>query len=440
MADRINPARVHHGGSASELSVFGLVRMATFFILPFIIIDALPIQLQMFLTGGDIVVGTAYFKGALLAALALVLAIRLRISDSAAALLAFAFASYLVCAFLFHATVVGFPMGELVTGYSSYYTLYLSCLLALTCPLRLSSRRLVVLLVVLACICSALGIAQFITQEPLVYAHNADRTFEISAFQNIGSIRAFSFFTAPGLFGTYSSLCAVLMFTLCLRKWKPWLSAPLLLLFLFATYTSGIRTDLVGTICSLVSAVILVYNPRSFVVRYLPVLYIPVGLVVGAYAYWAASVGNRGEALTATGSFQERLSEWAYYVGTLRQTEPSRLLLGSGWLQAFGSHSTNAAPFPIDNFVLATIMNSGIIGLLFMIAIFYLLWRRVLAAMNLNSSVLVITVAASLSSFWCLGLFTIATTQLAAIYLVFALSDESATTRTSSMPALRTAS
>jgi hypothetical protein len=407
--------------TSSHSDVFMLIRLFVLAVIPFVLVDAAIYQLQMFVAGGRAPVTAAVLKLALLSALMVAALLRCKIANPKLMRIGLLFIAYLVLDLLFLYFNVGIDFVDILVSYNIYYLIFFIDILALCVPLRISDRLLVRVAIGCFLICAPLGFAQYFSQRPIVPTESGDNNFRVLVWNAAGGIRAFSLFTAPGFFGLFSSLIASISIAMC-RLRRNWIVAlPLLLMSVFACWISLTRSDLVGLACALTTACLITFSKKKNRARWLPLVYVPLGVLVGIYAFFLSSSGSGTRAITDTSSFTERLYEWGFYLGSFRMDKWPTFLFGSGLVQS-EKVQTNGSIVPIDNLYLAVTLHTGIVGLALTMALFWTLWEWLRKRAELRTSYLYTAVAASFSTLWCVGLFSVSAAALGGMLLLCAVS------------------
>ena len=404
----------------SRSGIFLIIRMLVLAIMPFMVVEGAIYQLQMFVTGGSTPISFVALKLIILLLLTAALLLRsTRVSNRQTTQIALLFALYLLCVALYQYLILDLDIIDILGSYNSYYLVFFLNCLALLVPLNISDKKLTRIVVITFLICAFVGLAQYIEQSPLLPTSNSDGTFKINVWQSHGNMRVFSLFSAPGFFGMFSAFVAALALA-SLRGKRNIYGLPLLILGVSACLISSTRTELVGMACALMTAYILTYKRTSKVTRYLPVFYLPAGLLVGIYAFFQSASGGANQSLGDTTSFTARLYEWGYYISTFRVSDWPKMLFGYGIVQN-GATKGSAAIVAIDNLYLATVLHIGIIGLVLLMLLSWWLWLEVWKAAVLTRSSLLVAVAASYSTLWVVGIFALGSAQMATILLLFSI-------------------
>lgn len=119
--------------------------------------------------------------------------------------------------------------------------------------------------------------------------------------------------------------------------------------------------------------------------------------------------------IASSASIEERISITKYYITQISDVGLVGWLFGLGW----SFRSNPLAALPIDNGYLASILNAGIIGLIFWLGIMWLTWISIVRHPDLKSDPLLIGAAAFFSQFMFLNIFgTHLEPQIVMIYVI----------------------
>lgn len=399
-----------------------LIRSAVLAIAPFILVDAAMYQLQMFATGGATPITPAVLKMALLGAFAAAFLLRGKMSNHPVAYPALLFIAYLVLAALHQYLDLGIDFFDILLSYNAYYLLPLIGVLALSVPVNISDRLLVRLSIALAVICGALGIAQYLTNSPIVPTASSDGYFKVMVWSSLGHIRVFSLFVEPAACAVFFCFIASLAVAMSSRAKNLIFTIPLLALSLFMSWASGARTNIMGTACGVVSSWIITFASRKDRTKWLPFLWLTVGIIVAFYAYSQVSGGGLSTgSMTDATSISQRFASWFNFIEMFRSTSIYNLLLGYGMVQGQRLDPTSRATS--DNLYLALILHIGIFGLLLMLLLLWQLWQVVRKEAEARTSYLTTAVAATYSTILLTGLFKL--DSFGMIFLFFAISNQS---------------
>jgi hypothetical protein len=401
---------------------FALIRLAVLAIVPFILVDAALYQLQMFVTGGGTPITPAVLKIGLLCAFVMAFLLRGKISNPPVIKIAVVFCAYLVFAALHQYFNLGIDLIDILLGYNAYYLLTLICVMALSTPVNIQDRLLVAILIALSVICGALGIAQYLTNSPIVRTSSTDGYFKVLVWSSLGRVRVFSLFTAPASCGAFFGFIGSLAVAMCRRRSNMIIAIPLLGLSLFLSWASNARTTIVGTICALIASWIITFLSRKDRTKWLPVLWLMGGIIIALYAYLQTGSGGLSTGLiTDASSFAERFARWSTIVDMFRSTSFINVLLGYGRVQGEKLDPTGTGGS--DNLYLALILHIGVIGLSLMMLLLWSLWQTVRKEAEARTSYLVTAVAAIYSTVFLTGIFDISSFGM--IFVFFAISNKS---------------
>ena len=126
--------------------------------------------------------------------------------------------------------------------------------------MRVTDRVLLVMVIALAVVCGALGVAQYVTNTPIVPTFSSDGYFKVMVWSTGGHVRAFSLFVAPASCGAFFCFTASLAVAMARRQKNLIIAIPLLLLSLFVSWASDARTTMVATVCGVVTSWIITFN------------------------------------------------------------------------------------------------------------------------------------------------------------------------------------
>ncbi len=357
---------------------------------------------------------------ALLAAIATRALLRGKIREKAASHAALVFIAYLVLAAFHQYFDLGIPFTDIFLSYNAYYLLPLVGALSLASPFDIPERVLIRLLLALSFICGALGVAQYVTNNPIVRTDSSDGYFRVMVWSSFGHIRVFSLFIEPATCALFFSLIACLAVALCNRRKNLTLAIPLLILSLFTAWATGARTNIACTVCGVLSSCVITFGRRKNRTQWLPLLWLAAGLLLAFYAYAQAGGGglSTGEITDAT-SFSERFTIWSRILDLLLSTSVWNLLFGYGMVQGAALDPTGTGGS--DNLYLALILHIGLIGLSLMLFLLWHLWNLVRKEAEAKRSYLTTAVAAAYSTVLLAALFKI--NFFGVIFLLFAVSD-----------------
>jgi O-antigen ligase len=405
---------------------FALIRLAVLTIAPFILVDAAIYQLQMLVTGGETPVTPAVLKVGLLLAFSAAFLLRGRISRQPVAKVALLFVAYLTLAAVHQYFNLGIECTDILLAYNAYYLLPLIGVIALSTPIRISDRLLIGILIALVVPCGGLGIAQYLTNSPIVPTASSDGSFKVMVWSSLGHVRVFSLFVEPAACALFFCFVGSLAVAMCRRKANIIVAIPLLLLSLFLSWASGARTNIIGTGCGVISSCVITFMHHRNRTKWLPYLWLGLGLIIALYAYFQTGSGGLSTGLiTDASSFEDRFAIWSRALDMFRSAGLLNLFMGFGLIQN-GKNAANPLAGS-DNLYLSMILHTGIIGLCLMLLLLSNLWRLVRKEAEKRNSYLTTAVAATYSTILLNGMFKLSSFGM--IFLFFAISDQASSAR-----------
>jgi hypothetical protein len=412
-----------HGTMAGGSDIFGLMRLVVLFTVPLLIVNGAFPQLQMALLRGRVLVSPAVVKATVLAILIAVVMFRSgRIKQNRRLIMVtMMFFGYLLLNVLHFKFDLGMHLSDAIVGYNFYYTLPLLAVLSAFVPLRIPDRYILGLITILATICALLGIAQLITNRPIVATSSANhQAFQVLVWKDAGRVRVFSLFGEPQHCGLFFVFITTLLIALCRNPKHRFLAIPLTVVTVGLVLASDARTQIMGLAWAIAAALLLTFWNKKRRVRWLPLLAMPTAILAVVYAVYFGSTRHAASISRST-SMLERIREWTYYIGVLRELGLAKLLFGMGIVQNGAMQSFGAA-LPIDNIYLSIGMHIGLVGLVLYLLLAWMLWEEVSRRAEDRASYLHVAIAATFSTFFLMGLFNNVPTQLAAYFVLFAMS------------------
>jgi hypothetical protein len=264
------------------------------------------------------------------------------------------------------------------------------------------------------------GWVQFAVRDPLLTVTNSENVSKLVESSLLGTFRPPSVFESSFQFGIFSLLVFCLAAAHGLsRKGRrgPWVLAALGLSGVFLSQTRNVF--LCGG-CALVSLWLLVKvgrrTGRVWLLRSAPVVYVISAIGVMAYAvgkFLQSGLEKSGDLADASSTWA-RVSSWQRAWETLvKNGSVFDALFGYGITQA-GHASDYQALYPIRGdglFIDSTFVNlfllQGLLGLLFFLTIWWLMWRRLLRKTSETWDPLTVGVTAFFSAFLAAGVFNI---------------------------------
>ena len=299
------------------------------------------------------------------------------------------FASYLTLDWFYLLIFKGYyahPIYGLAT-FNNYYSFFLFLPFAFSLAGTISTHTLYKTIGLVSIPIILLGIAQYLLNTPIIPIESIDKHFsEQSIFFYSHHIRAFSLFSSGLLFGTFCNLILAIATASLLRSHgrERVFSALLALLAFSGSAASLTRSNLVQAFLVLVSVGVLRY---ASIRRPSKTIFLPFGILVLSLALMlmtplihnmTTKSGNISPSsnvglsdYTSNTSLLIRYDHWKNLVLKYIKT-PNDVFLGSGLVQSY--HSPFSTDQFIDNSYLATILNTGTIGLSLLMIILTSIW------------------------------------------------------------------
>lgn len=409
-------------GDSSGL--FGLLRTVALWTVPWFVVTGAIYQAEMLVASGRAPLSPAFLKIGMLALFLAAFFLRLGTIRSNRPVFAagMIFFGFLLLDALHLYFDLGMQVSDIVLGYNAYYALAFLAVLSCLVPLRIPDKQIVKILSVLAVGSIGLGLAQFITNAPIVPTVSTDNNFAVNSWSGGGPIRVFSLFDEPQTCALFFVFFSALLVAFCRRPKYRLIALPLLLISLFMCWIADARAQLAGILWALIAAAVITFWNRPNRTRYLPLLAMLSALPVAMFAYSRITGGSGTNTVTDASSFAIRLTEWSYYLKVLRSLPISNLLFGLGIVQNGKLLSINA-PVYIDNLYLTVAMHIGLVGLILYLFLAWRLWEDVRRNAESRNSYLHSAVAATFSTFLLMGFFNNVPLILGAYFMLYAISD-----------------
>jgi hypothetical protein len=367
------------------------VGLVVFFLVLIQIFDGFLPQMEIFLLHGHVVVPNTLFRIPLLVLLIFFsLCSRVNLPRffqiSIVTLM-----TYLLVDFCYLLLFKGYaknPVYGLAT-YNNYYSIFLFLPFAFSLYASVSKISFYKIFGVISFPAILLGLFQYILNKPIISIASMNKHFEIqSVFFYKNHIRAFSLFSSGLFFGTFCVFLFSMAFAkLLMSKGRSRLFAAILAGFSLAgTLASLTRSNTVHILLVLFAVLLLHYYGRKyrfilmalpFIVLILsltfllfaPVLHKEILLIQKSLLHYNSRAGLSD--YTSSESLLIRYDHWKELVSQYVKT-PTDLLFGSGLVQS--NHSPFKTDLVIDNSYLATVLNTGILGLALMIILLSAIW------------------------------------------------------------------
>lgn len=392
------------------------------------VVDGAIQQVQMLFLGGQVIAGNSVLKAALVVAVCAGCIVHPRID----------FIRIPVWTWIIAITFLIFEIGYLdfARGMSLYNILlsyYDSYLLLLMGPVLLVFRGAIAdkslsrYVTWIFLICAAIGIAQYITNQPLLRTESTDGSFTVESWEFIGQVRAFSLFGSALEFGIFCALNGALGIALAKtrRLWGGflWLISAVAC---FATYT---RLCYIMFACACLSSLIFTFGKKPTRGRWYPAGYFILGMITLLAGLSSLATGT-GSNLEDTGSLFMRINQWSFYYNLLNNSTLIEKLFGLGIVQ--NPKILPLFPMIIDNSPLALILHIGFVGFLMFSVLIWKMWLYLRREAVVFQQPFAIAAASLWSTVACVGIFNIVFSVFGAVFAVAVLCQ--ATKYTSPSP------
>jgi hypothetical protein len=390
--------------------------MAAFVMVIVILVDALVPQMEMFATGGHILIPPAVLKPIFAAILlpAVVWQPRsIRLTAFAAAWLALVI--YLIVDALYLMVHFHTSPADVALAYNSYYAYFFVCPLAVFISDELNEFRATKILFWVFALCFAIGMAQFILQKPVVYLRSSDGMFSVQAPQFGDEIRVFSLFVAGGSYGMFCNLIGALSLAWMFFSKSGWRKVAFFVFICsaIACYTTLTRNAYLQFFFCSVTVLLLAKRRMVGLVKYFPIVFL-LGSVVVAWR-GVGSMGTDGD-VTSNASLLMRLAQWIYYLTLYSNAPLMEKVLGLGIIQS--EKVSNNALFIIDNEFVSILIHVGLIGLVLLLVVQWMMWMRVYRRSIEFPTAFTIAMAAFSSTVFAVNFYNVATVQYCIIFVM----------------------
>lgn len=361
-----------------------------FYLILFQILDAVIPQLQILTLHGHMFIPTAVFRIPLLflfIACSIFYGVQLPRMLYIPYIL---FMSYLGLDFLYLLIFKEYhknPVYGLAT-YNNYYTFFLFLPFAFSLYGTIKERSFYNIMGIITFPTMFLALFQFIMNKPIIPTESIGKRFEEqSIFFYNNHIRAFSLFSSGLLFGTFCVFLFALTTSMFLMSKGPnkTIAGLFSLVTLAGVIISLTRSNIVQAFLVFLSVLVLYYGKRFRVIQMaLPFILMAISicmLILAPFVHQKLTTANKSFSrsnekigllnYTSNDSMQIRYDHWKELSVQYIET-PRDLFFGSGLVQS--NHSPFKTDLLIDNSYLATILNTGILGLCIMVIILIRIW------------------------------------------------------------------
>ncbi|HEX4019917.1 MAG TPA: hypothetical protein VHX63_02130 [Acidobacteriaceae bacterium] len=305
---------------------------------------------------------------------------------------------------------------EVLASYDNYYFLLLCGPAALAFRGAVSEKAIVRCIEFLLIVSAVIGIAQYLTAQPILHTQSVDGKFEVASWQFFDQVRAFSLFSSSLAFGLFCSFCGAL--GVALFRTSPVRGLLLFMLSTIACFATLTRLCYLVFICAITYSLVIIYGKKLTRGIWQPFLFFTLGIATilsGLRNVGDMSAGN----LQDTGSLIMRLNEGVYYLDIISHSTLASKLLGSGI-----TYSEQKNPVPIDNVLLAVVLHTGLVGLTLFGILLVKMWLFLRREALRTQRPLVIAATSLWATLPCAGIFNVVIMQLGAVFAICILCKE----------------
>lgn len=402
-----------------NLSVRRLVVLLVVVLLFFLIVDGAVPQLQMYFTGGNILVGNFIFKIALLAIAGLCFFVYPKLRHTGLPILTWLLCiAYMIGDMPHLMSGHGMTLVDVLQSYNAYYALLLIGPVLLAFRGAVSERAIMRCSVFLLSISAIIGLAQYLTRQPLLPTESSDGAFHVNSWIFFDNVRAFSLFSSSMNFGLFCSLCGAL--AVALYRTMPKRAALLFILSAIACYCTLTRLSYLVFACASSYALVLTFGKKAARGLWYPVLYFVLGIstmFVGLISF-SADESNLGD----TGSLIERVAQWGFYSELILQSSPTDKVFGLGIVQ--NEKLSSDYPMLIDSAPLALVLHLGIVGLMLFGALLIQMWLYLRREALDSEQPFAIAAASFWATLACAGIFNIVFSSFGSVFAMAILCSK----------------
>ncbi len=390
-----------------------LVALAAFACCIVALVSGLIPQVEMAFLGGNVVIGNASVKGLLLVCLLVISFLNPKLkTDEPFIILWFFLVLFLLFEVGFLSLASDIPLWDILGAYNGDYLLPLIGVPFFLFGGNISEKTAIRVIALIFLICGIVGLAQYLTNEPLLYTESADGSFIVNSWNFAGNTRAFSLFSSALEYGIFCSFCGAL--GVALSKHRRVSGLLLLAASGFACYTTLTRLCYLLFACACVYAFILAFGKGPRRGLWQPVLFFVLGIATILAGMRSLTQGNPS-GLQDVSSLLDRIEEWTYGYQLLSQASLSHQLFGMGITQ---NAKFSDMPLLIDNAPLALSLHIGLVGLFLFTIYFMFVWLYLRREAIARQQPFIIAAASLWSTLLCAGTFNLIFSSFGAVFVL----------------------
>gem|GEM_PF-1625614 len=297
------------------------------------------------------------------------------------------FIFYLVIHALYLSAFVRLPITTTLFGYNAYYFFLLILPVLFVLKDCMPGKWLLLWFLLLSLPLALLGLAQYITNHPIVPVQSNDDRFMVQSLWFFGQVRAVSLFPSPGTFGNIIALACALstawfLNAITAKNRRTLLYVGVLILIMLLTAFTTLTRAVYLQAASVLGFCLLwrwTTSPqRSTWLKLWPIFTAFFGFIT---ALVAGGVLGRSEGLLSVSSLQERLYQWRLFLDVWWSENSASPFFGLGYMpyKGFGNiASSDLKAQNLDNSFLAIGVHIGLIGLLLWLWLMWQAWGYIL--------------------------------------------------------------
>lgn len=341
----------------------------------FLIVNAALPRLEMLVFSGNVPVYSVFLKFAIILLLIIYILIDSRASINKLSIITvITFVCYLALETLMLSVSSSYSINLILFGYNTMYFTLIFTILCFSVRSNISAGLLTKLLIIVSIPLIGLGITQTVLNNPLLPLKSANGYFKVLVWDYFGQVRAFSLFSAPAYYASFLVFVGALVFGLFLssRGGRKFLLLLLLAVISFSEFVSLDRTAIFAFVFCLFT-VFSIYKLKY--TRSHLMIVMSLSFVASLSLVFVAPLISRLFPLVFAfkdQSLLERYSEWGNWIAALLKN-PVSFLIGTGIFQN-GVKLTSGVI--VDNMFLAVMVQIGVIGLVLVLFILFVIWRK----------------------------------------------------------------
>lgn len=392
-----------------------LVSIFFFFLIAFLIDGSIQ-QIQMFVFSGNVpipVTGFRIISGVLCLGMVLILIKKPININKTLVIPWYCFILYIFSEMLVINFMYKFDSFMYLNSIIAYYFFLLILPLVFYIDGYLQEKFINKIIMLFFIIASAIGIAQFLLNDPILPVASNDGNFFVTSWDNFrGNIRAFSIFGSAYIFGHFLALCTALIILLPIKKPIKILLFSMALLSGYATLT---RNTYLEIMIVAFSAILMKKNVNNI---FTPYMLSMVSFVSGIIVIYIAPLVSTFFKLNIFNleTYGSRIGVWKTVFNDWIQGGLVQIFFGTGLTHDFGYQI-------VDNMYLAIAAQFGLVGFIIFGVLFFNMTRIVFNEANKRQSPLSIAIASFWVSFFLVSHFNMSIRPYIILFLILIIAE-----------------